>query len=536
MVDKLIAGRAIKNVRTADLARRSLVVSSAIFGGAFLPLLALWLLPLAAAATVPLVVDWDYESAALAFLVGQSGLSLYSIVTAPLLASAIAAPAIRTSGGARLRAGEITAHAFATFRRSAPASLAAGAITAAGFCACVVPGFVAAAVTFVVGPVAAVEGGSPMDALRRGARLTAGSRWVLFGVAFLIGFLERALLRLTEILLPQTRSGQLDADLASALLASAVCVALVTLLRAAASAMAYNDLRIASENLEPDAIVEELGGATSSFDDGALSERSIDDLAEKRQLLGKLTGQRDPGDEEAEAIQSARDLEAITKRRSARLRALGLAAGGVLVVGITVVLVMSLMRRRAESEQLSQAERDVAAAWATWKKTNEQLAEGGLPLDGIELASEQAAAKQIGRQIMGHVAAARPEQQRLLLYRLLAIHAEHHYGEGFTEAFRAAGSGQSGEDILEALEPEIRQNGCTKALEKARALPSKRPHAFAKTCPPGGSVTLSPTRLRPDNTLWAGVLATLLEQRAFDRRLEEDELHELVMQALVKEH
>lgn len=530
MVDGLIARRALNNVKGTDIARRGLIAATKVGPAGFLALGLLWLLPLGAAALAPSLLEIGVSEAELGFYAGQAALTSWSLMTAPALAGLLASPTIRTVGGARLRAGEVWRSAVAAAPVALGAGLAAGVLTTLGFGACVIPGFFLASMWFVAGPVAAIEKRSVGAALTRSAELTSGNRWALAAIVFLWGLLERLFFRLAGVFLPPTTSSStVETDLASALVLSTVLAAVVSLLRATSSAVAYNDLRTEKEGLEIDAIVEELGGATDSFGDGALSERDIERLAERRRTLGKLTGQKDE-EPAVEAIASTRDLEAMAKRRTTRMRLLGAGFAALFVVGLGATLGMGIWGRTQEHALLEEYELEIKNAWAS--------SDAGATPDPAEEHSvafpEPEKIRKVNRMIARRVQGVRKEMQRPLLYRLLVHHADHYWGPGFAEAFRLASSESSEEEILAALEEELRGSGCQKALAEARgaAKPGKQ---FVGACPPFGAAMVSPRQVRSGGRLWGVVFATLLEFRAHNRNLDEDEFHRLVAGALLKE-
>jgi hypothetical protein len=134
-------------------------------------------------------------------------------------------------------------------RRLLPAlgtSVAISLVMFAGLVACMVPCVFFACVFFVAIPVAVVEGGSPIDALRRSGELTQGSRWSIFA---LLLFLFCVLLVLLLIAARTTFQPSMAAVGGSRahVLASHLLVTLVQSLHAVMAAVAYHALRVQRE-------------------------------------------------------------------------------------------------------------------------------------------------------------------------------------------------------------------------------------------------------------------------------------------------
>ncbi len=122
----------------------------------------------------------------------------------------------------------------------------ATALTWACLLALVFPLLLVVAGIFVLVPAARLEGGSPLRALTRSWRLTAGSRWALLGAWLLIAVIELLGLLLTAVAVRYAR------DPSIVLLIGTLCVGdgLLALLRA----VAFDELRAGKEHVDATAV------------------------------------------------------------------------------------------------------------------------------------------------------------------------------------------------------------------------------------------------------------------------------------------
>lgn len=122
----------------------------------------------------------------------------------------------------------------------------ATALTWVCLLALVFPLLLVVAGTFVLVPAARLEGGSPLRALTRSWRLTAGSRWALLGAWLLIAVIELLGLLLTGVAVRYAQG------LSIVLMIGTLCVGdgLLALLRA----VAFDELRAGKEYVDATAV------------------------------------------------------------------------------------------------------------------------------------------------------------------------------------------------------------------------------------------------------------------------------------------
>ena len=128
--------------------------------------------------------------------------------------------------------------------------LLAGGCVAVGLVLLVVPGVVLGVMLLPAGPVAALEGGRPLDNLRRAARLTQGMRGRLFGVSLLAALCAGGVgLVLTAVLGGVLRIGNDTGGYVALQLTGAVVGGFTAAFSAAVTALLYVDLRMRREGL-----------------------------------------------------------------------------------------------------------------------------------------------------------------------------------------------------------------------------------------------------------------------------------------------
>jgi len=506
--------RVQRNVRVSDLLRRTVAVVPRLLPGALVPLGLAWLPALGFALWAPSPTrsddTWAYAAPA--------ALSAWAIFLSPLLAAFLVAPVVRAQAGSRLKTGSVALGGFSRLGGALVPGTLAGLATVAGYAMCVLPGYLVGAVLFVVGPVAAVEGGG-LGALGRARTLTKNNRLMLAGVAFLIMFLEGLLFRLAELF---ERIG----DHGAYVLVGSVITTFTLLLRASASAVAYEQLRVEKDGLEIGELAGQLGGVDSGVDDLALSERSVEAMAKRRAVVGKLAGQSDAPDD-AEAMASVRDMEAVAQRQRRRLRVMVAVVGSAVVIGTIAALGFGSYNRIQENRALDamvQGVREAQAGLAGPAPSEEPSF--GLPQPGHRSDA-------LSRQIAANLQRAPAGRRKELLGRMMAIHADTFYGDGFTKAFELVGNGASDDEVVNALRVAAEAAGCGAAFDEAKADPKNPARAFAKACPKGETAPLDYRRFRAGTPLGRAALAELVEMRARERRIEGHALHDVVEQLLL---
>lgn len=506
--------RVHQNVRVSELLRRAVAVVPRLVPGALLPLGLAWL---PACAFALAASTWAAEDDTWAYA-APVALSAWATFLAPLLGAFLVAPVVRAQAGSQLRAGDVAWGGFRVLGRALVPGALAGLATTAAFAACLLPGYFAAALFFVVGPVAAIEGGG-LAALRRARSLTGGSRLRLAGVAFLILFLEGALIRFAQVL---ERAG----DHGAYFVAVSVVATFTLLLRASASAVAYEELRIEKDGLETGQLAVELGGVDDDRTELALSERSIEAMAKRRALVGKLSGSSEASSD-AEAMASVRDMEVVAARQHRRMRmGVGVVAG-LVVAGTSVTLAIGAYGRVQEDRNLDSMVQGVRDAQNALGATS-----AGPPghVGGWRAAARSDA---LALQIAGNLERAPAGRRKEFLGRMMAIHADTFYGEGFARAFELLGQGAGDEELVGALRHAAEAAGCGPAFGTAKHDTENAARAFAKACPEGQTAPLDYRRFRSGTPLGRAALAELLELRARERHIEAHPLHDLIEQLLL---
>jgi hypothetical protein len=506
--------RVHRNVRVSDLLRRTVAVVPRVLPGALLPLGLAWLPALAGALLAPSPTRQDDTWA----YVVPAALSAWSIVLAPLLAAFLVAPVVRAQAGSRLKAASVAVGGFPRLGKALLPGLLAGLATMAGHALCVLPGYFVGALWFVVGPVAAVEGGG-LAAFARARTLTRDNRLMLAGVAFLIMFLEGVLFRFAQFF---ERIG----DYSAYFVVGSVVTTFTLLLRASASAVAYEQLRVEKDGLELGQLAEQLGGVDTGLDDLALSERSVEAMAKRRAVVGKLVGQSDALDD-AEAMASVRDMEAVAQRQRRRMRITVGVVASVVVTGTVVALGIGAYNRVQENRALDamvQGVREAEVAIAEPPPSTE-------PTDGFRQRAHRADA--LSLQIAANLQRAPAGRRRELLGRMMALHSDTFYGDGFTKSFDLLGSGANDVELVSSLRVAAEAAGCGPALDDAKRDEKNPARAFAKACPKGETAPLDYQRFRPGIPLGRAALAELLEMRARERGIESQTLHDVIEQLLL---
>ncbi|MEZ4223267.1 MAG: hypothetical protein R3B13_20145 [Polyangiaceae bacterium] len=519
----LIARRVARNVRVSDLLRRTVAVVPRLLPGVLLPLAITWVPALA----FSLWVGDSEERAREWALFVPAALSTWSIVTATLVSATVVAPVLRAQAGSRLKIADVALRGLSGIGAAFVPALIAGLATMAAFAACVLPGYFVAALLFVVGPVAALEKRG-LGSLGRSLELTKGNRLMLAGVAFLVMFLEGVLFRFAQFF-------EEVGDLGVYFVVGSVITAFTALLRACAAAVAYEQLRVEQEGLELGQLAEQLGGVDTGVDELALSERAMEAMARRRAVVGKLSGQSEPP-EEAEAMASVRDMEAATQRQRRRRQIVFSTVGALLGVGTLVALGAGAYERIRQGRQLDAMVAEVQQAETRLATPATSAAQadgffGAAPLGFADGKRSDA----LSRQIASNLQLVPKGRRKEMLGRMMAIHANTFYGEGFAEAFAVLGKDGSDSDLITALHIAVQAAGCGEGLALAKQAEKNPARAFAKACPKGETAPLDYRRFRPSTPLGRAALAELLEMRARERRMEAHPLHDVTEQLLLPE-
>lgn len=490
----------LRNVAVSELLRRSFVVATR-------------LLPAALVLLVPAFVPLIASAIVFGAMSNVTGilLTVYTPLVSPILAAALTPAAVRSSVGGRFSAREVLSQSIQGLRAGALVGLVQGAVTLFALGFCVVPGWIVGAILFVATPIAVCEGVGIRAALRQSAELTRGHRWRLFAVGFVIAAAEGVLSQGASFF-------AMLQDPYTAITLLLFISGFGMLVRAVASALAYDGFYVAKHELDVDGLVVKLGGRPRDRSlDQALSERDIEALAKRRGVVTRLTGQG--SEEEAiEGVASVSDMEGFAGSRDRKLRRVGFVVAVLVAIVVVAGSVFGITNRVAENRRLDGYEQSARVAHAE-----------AVNAVGLEKAIS---VSRTSRTILSQLFETRPERQREMLGRLLAIHGDDLYGPGFSEAFRAYGDSKTDEDLLAPLATVLAEYGCTGTLALARKAENPG-RAFSENCPEGQTSPLDRRRFRAGLDLGRAVFAQLLELRARDRHVENDPLHEAALKLLL---
>ncbi|MHC4931810.1 MAG: hypothetical protein ACYTGV_06435, partial [Planctomycetota bacterium] len=121
-----------------------------------------------------------------------------------------------------------------------------GLVIFAGLVAFVVPGIILACMFYVAIPVAVVEKPGIIQSLKRSAALASGQKGSIFGIALLLGFIQRVVQAIVD--------GATPMELWAVLLSFAVAMAFIAL-QSVAMGVAYYRLRESKEGVSIDELV-----------------------------------------------------------------------------------------------------------------------------------------------------------------------------------------------------------------------------------------------------------------------------------------
>ena len=192
----------------------------------------------------------------------SAALFLWGILWIPVLSACSARFTIRALNGERPRIGAVLREALKTLP-TALSLVVVGLFWVLAHALCFFPGLLAMALVLPIGAALAVESGSLGAAWSRARALTRNQIFALAGALFVIDAVESFGSRFASIFTPKSlTSMHSDTDMWAYALLATVVAAAFTVWRAALGAVAYHDLRIRTDGLEPDAVVLSLGGKT----------------------------------------------------------------------------------------------------------------------------------------------------------------------------------------------------------------------------------------------------------------------------------
>lgn len=523
-----IERRLMKNVAIVDLLRRSLTVSPRIF---------LLLLPVLA--PIFLAVAWLTVQVGFAGGGTSSGraeqatglvygaMALLGSILAPVITVAISRVAIRSAFGERARYPVLLDGVRQAGLGAFAIGAAFGVIQLLAFAACYIPGLVVTGFFMPIAAVAAIEHKS----FGRALELTNGTRLTLVGVAFLQRFFVGFAFYFTSVVAPRNLYRHEDSShlwLYTLLVTAAAAFAAVW--EASLGAIAYNDLRIRTENLEIDAVAAELGGKAVigiDRDDLAVSERGLEMRAKARRataiLIGVVVALGAIGavaypimSERWEREEQEAKIREMIEREDAARRARPPSDVTTSRLGMEEDEPAPRPRRPRSAPDLTDLDEPppppVPTVSAEPEKTVEEI-----------------------------VAALKSKDEAVRFAALtqdVPKHSDDLWGVGLKPVF--AQLKKVAEDkrelaVIPILAQGLHSYQCGDALNKAReAAPEEASETFAKLCP----AEKEKRALKPANwkkvPLWAGALAMTMQLRATDFEKQKEPLHVATIAALQK--
>ncbi len=187
------------------------------------------------------ISDLTQEAAEQALVTWSLVIVFGSMLLGMILTAALIYGTFQELRGQRATIGECLSHGL---RRAIPVlgvALLVMAATMAGLIALIVPGFIVMTMLWVAIPVAVVEQPGVINSLRRSSELTKGDRWRVFGILFLLLFMENIVNKIIE--------NMGGSDVTFILLFSLAISAFVGAVGAVVAAVGYHDLRVVKEGV-----------------------------------------------------------------------------------------------------------------------------------------------------------------------------------------------------------------------------------------------------------------------------------------------
>lgn len=183
------------------------------------------------------------------------GTVVLGFVLQPVAAGAIIYGVFRQLRGEPAGLGACLAAGFRLLLPVLGVAFVSALIVLGGFVLLVIPGIIFSIALFVAVPVAVVEKKGVMDSIRRSFELTAGSRWRIFGVVFVIGIIERVISAgFEQAVTGGTGAGASLSELKAWLIIVLALGLLFGAVSAVASALVYHKLKVQKEGADAEAL------------------------------------------------------------------------------------------------------------------------------------------------------------------------------------------------------------------------------------------------------------------------------------------
>jgi hypothetical protein len=157
--------------------------------------------------------------------------------------------AFQQMAGRSFAIGESLSRGLSRFFPVIGVMICAGIGVAAGSVLLIVPGIILYVMWSVALPACVVEQLGPFESLSRSSDLTKGQRWQVFGIVFVIGFVNQIVQGVVQFLLIALGGAVISA------VGTFLWMALIGTYQAIAVAVIYHDLRVLKEGIDVDRII-----------------------------------------------------------------------------------------------------------------------------------------------------------------------------------------------------------------------------------------------------------------------------------------
>ncbi|MFN3202956.1 MAG: hypothetical protein ACE366_31475 [Bradymonadia bacterium] len=208
-----------------------------------IPVVLLFFLP--AFVGVYLVIDLGVFTSPLGI---TAAIILITMVSSFMAQGAVTFGVVEKLAGRKVSVGRVVSKGLTRLPSIFLVALLTGVLVALGTLALVIPGIIAAMMFFVAVPIATVESGGPIEAMRKSVQMTEGYKWILFAGAFVVGIIQKVFDSISESLIMTAGSAL---EITIYLLAFIVVTAA---LRSVMAAVAYARIKHSTEGIDVSAL------------------------------------------------------------------------------------------------------------------------------------------------------------------------------------------------------------------------------------------------------------------------------------------